>query len=63
MVKISRNEMLYMQSHGVPFGENGISHTNGNHRRSYYVTETQRCMWLLNDYRNQKIVGFAYGKD
>lgn len=42
--------MEYLRSKGIWFGEGGITHTTG-HRRTYYLTESKRCMSLLNDYR------------
>lgn len=53
LIKISKQEMLYLKSKGVRFGENGITHTTARHRRTYYVTESKKCMNLLNEYRNK----------
>ena len=44
--------MKYLVSMGVPFGENGITHSTARHRRNYWCTENKRCKKLLNDYRN-----------
>lgn len=43
--------MEYLVGNGVPFGENGITHTTARHRRTYYMSETKRNSILLNDYR------------
>lgn len=43
--------MLYLQNKGVPFGDDGIIHTTARKRRNYYVTESEKCMELLNKYR------------
>ncbi len=53
MIKISKQEMLYLKSKGIRFGENGMTHTTARHRRTYYVTESKKCMNLLNEYRNK----------
>ena len=45
--------MEYLQIQGVMFGEDGMSHTNGNHRRNYYLTETKKNMWLLSEFRRR----------
>lgn len=43
--------MEYLQSNGIPFGENGIVHTTARHRRTYYMSETKRNSILLSDYK------------
>ena len=53
IVKISKQEMIYLQNHGICFGENGIIHTTARHRRTYYLTESNKCMQLLNDYQRK----------
>ncbi len=45
--------MQYLTSKGVKFGENGMTHTTARHRRTHYVTESKKCMDLLNEYRNR----------
>ena len=49
--------MLYLTKNGIRFGEDGISKTCSCHRRrkNYYVTESERCMDLLNKYRYQSM--------
>ena len=49
--------MLYLTKNGIRFGENGISKTNSCHRKrhTYYLTENERCMDLLNKYRYQNM--------
>lgn len=44
--------MEFLRNNGIWFGECGILHTTARHRRTYYLTESKRCMNLLNDYRN-----------
>lgn len=53
IVKISKSEMEYLTDNGINFGENGIVHTTARHRRHYYLTESRKCMALLNEYRNK----------
>lgn len=55
LIKITKQEMLYLQGKGIQFGENGITHTSSRHRRTYYLTESRKCMMLLNEYRNKRI--------
>ena len=38
---------------GVPFGENGVSHTYG-HRRTYYLCESKYNLTLLENYRKSR---------
>lgn len=45
--------MQYLTHNGVRFGENGIIHTVARHRRTYYMTESVRCLQLLEDYRSK----------
>lgn len=45
--------MEYLTDNGINFGENGIVHTTARHRRNYYLTESRKCMALLNEYRNK----------
>lgn len=44
--------MEYLHSKGIWFGDGGITHTTARHRRTYYLTESKRCMNLLSDFRN-----------
>ncbi len=53
MIKISKQEMIYLESNGIRFGENGITHTTARHRRTYYLTESRKCMDILNKYRSR----------
>lgn len=57
IVTISKSEALYLNSHGVPYGENGISHTTSKHSGiSYMLCESKRNMNMLKEYRD-KITG------
>ena len=40
---------------GVPFGENGVSHTYGHHHK-YHLCESKYNMMLLNEYRKSRII-------
>ncbi len=51
MIKISKEEMVYLNNKGIQFGENGITHTTARHRRTYYLTTSKKNMVLLNTYR------------
>ena len=49
---LSQKEIKYLVSNGVKFGENGISHTLGNGKKStYYLTESNKNMKLLRNIR------------
>lgn len=48
--------MEHLRSKGIWFGEGGITHTTARHRRTYYMTESKRCMRLLNKYRHNNII-------
>lgn len=54
IIKISKNEAQYLIANGIGYGENGIKSTSG-HYRSFYVTESKKCMYLLREYRNKTI--------
>ena len=54
IIKISKNEAQYLIDNGIGYGENGIKSTSG-HYRSFYVTESKKCMYLLKKYRNKTI--------
>lgn len=54
MIKITKDEMQYLISVGVKWGENGISHTYSKYHH-YYMTENQKNIKLLANYRNSKI--------
>ena len=51
------NEVKYLVSKGVKFGENGISATRAKNRRAktWYLTESRRNMSLLNNFRKHSI--------
>lgn len=50
MVRISKNEAVYLTSKGVKYGENGIISTTGHHK-SWYMTETKNNEALLKKFR------------
>lgn len=54
MVKVSKSEMEYLVQNGIKFGENGLAKTKSHHRKSYFVTETRKCMKLLEQIRGEK---------
>ena len=56
IVKISKSEMEYLVKNGVKFGENGLVKTKSHHRKSYFVAETQKCMNLLSEIRDDKVI-------
>lgn len=40
---------------GVPFGENGVSHTySKGHKRTYYLCESKINLTLLENYRKSR---------
>lgn len=47
--------MQYLVVNGVKYGENGIVSTTGHHK-SWYLTENNYCMKLLNDFRKSRVV-------
>ena len=54
IIKISKNEAQYLIDNGIGYGENGIK-SSSSHHKSWYVTESKRCMYLLDKYRNKTI--------
>lgn len=54
IIKISKQEKDYLIANGIGYGENGIKSTTGHHK-SWRVTESKRCMYLLREYRNKTI--------
>ena len=54
IIKISKNEAQYLITNGIGYGENGIKSTS-THHKSWRVTESKRCMYLLREYRNKTI--------
>ena len=47
--------MQYLVKNGIGYGENGLMVTTGHHK-SYYLTEHDDCIKLLNDFRKSRIV-------
>ena len=47
--------MQYLVNNGVKYGENGITSTTGHHR-SWYLTECNYCMNLLNKFRKSRLI-------
>ena len=54
IIKISKQEKDYLIANGIGYGENGIKSTS-THHKSWRVTESKRCMYLLREYRNKTI--------
>lgn len=54
IIKISKNEAQYLIDNGIGYGDGGLKSTSG-HYRSFYVTESKKCMHLLKKYRNKTI--------
>lgn len=52
IIKISKQEAQYLIANGIGYGEGGLKSTSG-HYRSWYVTESKKCMYLLNKYRKE----------
>lgn len=52
IIKISKQEAQYLIDNGVGYGEGGLKSTSG-HYRSFYVTESKKCMYLLKKYRKE----------
>lgn len=52
IIKISKQEAQYLIANGIGYGKNGIKSTS-SHYRSWYVTESKKCMYLLNKYRKE----------
>lgn len=52
MLKITKNEKDYLVSKGFKFGSD-LHRTVKNH--TYYVTESKKCMSVLNKYREKHI--------
>lgn len=52
IVKISKKEKDFLEAHGLSFGWEGeLHHTVSRHRRTYYMSETQKAKQLLKNYR------------
>lgn len=52
ILKISKGEMMHLTKKGVPFGENGISHTIARGRRSYYLCLSEKNTKLHKEYQH-----------
>ena len=52
IIKISKQEKDYLIANGIGYGENGIKSTS-THHKSWRVTESKRCMYLLDKYRKK----------
>ena len=52
IIKISKNEAQYLIDNGIGYGEGGLKSTSG-HYRSFYVTESRKCLYLLKEYRKE----------
>jgi hypothetical protein len=50
LVRISKNEAIYLTSQGVSYGEDGIVSTTGHHK-SWYMTESKVNKKLLKKFR------------
>ena len=51
MIKINENERDYLLSKGFKFGDD--LHRTFSHHKHYYVTERQKVMSVLNNYRKK----------
>lgn len=52
IVKISKKEKDFLEANGLCFGWEGeLHHTVARHRRTYYMSETQKAKELLTNYR------------
>ena len=52
IIKISKNEARYLIDNGIGYGEGGLKSTSG-HYRTFYATESKKCMYLLKKYRKE----------
>ena len=52
IIKISKQEAQYLIDNGIGYGEGGLKSTSG-HYRSFYVTESKKCLYLLKKYRKE----------
>lgn len=55
MIDITRDEMKYLMSKGVVFGEGGMC-AGKSHHHGWWITESRDNMKLLNEYRRNKII-------
>lgn len=51
MIKINQNEAMALIKMGVPWRENGISHTVSTRKKTYYLAETRENIKKLNNIR------------
>ena len=57
MIKINRDEMEYLVSNGLKFGNEGSLHKYpANHGKWYYLTEGRKEKQMLFDYRKSRTV-------
>ena len=53
IVDITQKEAFYLNTHGVPYHEDGISVTSSRHSgRSYRLCESKKNLEMLKRYRN-----------
>ena len=56
LIKISKEESLELnKKYGIPYGENGISHTYTRYQH-YYLCENRRNMQSLEKIRRDKLL-------
>lgn len=57
MIKINRQEMEYLVSKGLKFGNEGSLHKYPtNHGKCYYLTEGFKEKKMLSDYRSSRTI-------
>ena len=54
LIKIRKEEAKKLNTLGVPYGENGISHTHGHHMH-YYLCESKKNIGLLEKMRRESM--------
>ena len=53
IVDITQKEAFYLNAHGIPYHEDGISVTSSRHSgRSYRLCESKKNLEILKRYRN-----------
>lgn len=52
IVRITKQEAEYLTQNGVKYGEGGLTSTTGHHK-SWYMTESEKCVRLLKEYREK----------
>ena len=55
MIKISNEEAKKLNKLGVPYGENGISHTHSHHKH-YFLCESKKNISMIEKLRKQSIM-------